>query len=370
MILDVIAGARPNFIKVAALFAVAAEFPTLQIRLIHTGQHYDINMSDVFFQQLHLPAPTHHLGVGSGSHATQTGTIMQGYERWITQARPDMCVVVGDVNSTIACALAAAKLNIPVAHVEAGLRSFDRMMPEEVNRVLTDCISDLMFATESSAVANLAREGRPPSGIHLVGQVMIDTLLRMLPHIEQEYSVQRLFGVNPGEYAYVTLHRPTNVDDPLVLDQICDQLIWLAQQKPVIFAIHPRTRARLEATDSHRHLAAAPNLHLIEPVGYLESIALARDARLVITDSGGLQEETTALGVSCLTLRKNTERPVTITEGTNTLIGHNWALFRAQVNRIYSASYQRLVTAIPYWDGQAGRRILKTIASYGDADSL
>jgi len=366
MIIDVIAGARPNFMKVAALFAVADEFPDLRLRLIHTGQHYDANMSDIFLQQLGLPEPVCHLGVGSGSHGTQTGDIMKGYEQWVQSQRPDLCAVVGDVNSTIACALVAAKAGIPVAHIEAGLRSFDRTMPEEINRIVTDSISDLMFVTEPSGVANLAREGRPTEAIHLVGHVMIDTLFRMLPQAEK-LAVYTRFDAQPGEYAYLTLHRPSNVDDPAIFGEILQQIVWLAQQKPVVFPVHPRTRARLEGMGNYRDLATTPGLHLIEPVSYLEAISLLHHARLVITDSGGVQEESTALGVPCLTLRENTERPVTVSEGTNTLIGRDWALFKSCVERIYRADYQLQAARIPYWDGQSGRRILKILAGYKGA---
>lgn len=361
LVIDVIAGARPNFMKVAALFARAAQFPTLNLRLVHTGQHYDLNMSDVFMQDLNLPEPAFHLGVGSGSHAAQTAEIMKRYESWIVEQRPDLCVVVGDVNSTIACALVAVKESIRVAHVESGLRSFDRTMPEEINRVLTDSISDLMFVTEPSAIANLTREGRPASGIHHVGNTMIDTLLRMLPKA-RELDPRQICGVQPGEFAYLTLHRPANVDDGEVLGEICDQLCWLAEQITVAFPIHPRTRKRLQETGLERRLTGVKNLRLIEPLGYLDSLSLVMNARMVITDSGGLQEETTVLRIPCLTLRENTERPITVELGTNTLIGHDWDLFRQCVRQILSRQYKPGADSIPTWDGQAGQRILTILS--------
>lgn len=357
MIIDVIVGARPNFMKVAALFAVAEEFPSLRLRLIHTGQHYDATMSDVFFRDLGLPEPVCHLGIGSGSHAYQTAEIMKGYERWISLNRPDLCLVVGDVNSTVACALVAVKAGIKVAHVEAGLRSFDRTMPEEINRVVTDSISDLLFASEPSGVANLAREGRPASGIHLVGNTMIDTLLRMKTKA-QEIRLNQNLGVAANQYAYLTLHRPSNVDDLVVLAAISEQISWLATEVPVIFPVHPRTKERLQAGGMYERLARIPTIRLIEPVSYLESLSLMLSALLVVTDSGGLQEETSALGIPCLTLRENTERPITVEEGTNTLIGQDWALFRACVKKVVRGEYTKKGSAIPYWDGLAGKRIL------------
>lgn len=355
--IDVIAGARPNFMKVAALFAAAEQFPALHLRLIHTGQHYDVNMSDVFFEQLALPAVDRHLGVGSGSHAQQTAAIMQKYEQWVHEDRPDACIVVGDVNSTIACALVAAKLQIPVAHVEAGLRSFDRTMPEEINRLLTDSISSLLFATEPSAVANLSREGHPYDQIHLVGHVMIDTLLRLLPRA-RELDVAQSMGLPTGRYAYITLHRPSNVDVPDVLSRIAQEILELAHRCPVVFPVHPRTRGRLMEIPVWTQMLEERQLHLCEPVGYLESLSLMDDAAVVLTDSGGLQEESTVLGIPCLTLRTTTERPITIEAGTNTLIGHDWRLLHSKLDEILSSGTRRATSTIPYWDGRAGHRIL------------
>lgn len=361
MIIDVIAGARPNFMKVAALFAVAKEFPQLSLRLIHTGQHYDASMSDIFLEELELPKPTYHLEVGSDSHARQTARIMERYEAWVQQSRPDTCLVVGDVNSTVACALVAAKLGIKIVHVEAGLRSFDRAMPEEINRMVTDSISDLLFVTEPSGVINLAHEGHSEAAIHLVGHVMIDTLLRMKPKAEALQSF-RQFDVQAGNYAYLTLHRPSNVDQVEPLSAICEQIRWLAERVPVIFPVHPRTRAQLKAFGLEQSLTDLSAIKLVEPLGYLESQSLLLNAQMTITDSGGIQEEASALGIPCLTLRENTERPITIEQGTNRLIGHNWPLFQASVEEILNGTYQRPISPIPYWDGNAGRRILKILS--------
>jgi UDP-N-acetylglucosamine 2-epimerase (non-hydrolysing) len=355
-VVDLIAGARPNFIKVAALFAIAEQFPALHIRLVHTGQHYDDAMSEVFFQDFGLPVPVCHLGVGSGSHAVQTARIMEGYGAWVEEHRPDLCLVVGDVNSTVACALVAAKEHIMVGHVEAGLRSFDRRMPEEVNRVVTDAISDLLFITEASGAENLIRENRPEDAIHMVGNVMIDTLFRMLPRARNR-EVYRNFELDSGSYAFLTLHRPSNVDDPELLAGICRQLAWVAARIPVIFAVHPRTRIRLASLNGGVSLPSS--VRLVEPLGYLDSLCLTANAKFVVTDSGGLQEETTALGVPCLTLRENTERPVTLTHGTNVLIGQNWQLFRESIRQIEAREHEQECCKIPYWDGHAAKRILQ-----------
>ncbi len=347
--------------KVAALFAVSGKFPELQLRLIHTGQHYDPIMSDIFLRELGIPDPVCHLGVGSGSHADQTAEIMKGYEQWTNSNAPDITLVVGDVNSTVACALVASKKGIKVAHVEAGLRSFDRSMPEEINRVLTDSMSDLLFVTEPSGIANLTREGRPSESIYLVGNVMIDTLLRMRGKAQALCAYEK-FNVLAGEYAFLTLHRPSNVDDQKVLSEILEQIVWLSQRMPVIFPVHPRTRKQLKLVSEHSQgLSSSKNMIFTDPVGYLDSLSLLQGAKVVVTDSGGLQEETTALGIPCLTLRENTERPITITEGTNTLIGRDWRLFRVCIDKIGNGVYLNGGCSIPYWDGNAGERILATI---------
>jgi UDP-N-acetylglucosamine 2-epimerase (non-hydrolysing) len=361
-VIEIIAGARPNFMKVAALFAVCDRFPELGLQLIHTGQHYDFAMSDIFFSDLNLPVPAHHMEVGSGSHGVQTARIMERYEEWVLRSRPDMCVVVGDVNSTVACALVSAKLGIPVAHVEAGLRSFDRTMPEEINRVVTDSISDLLFVTEPSGIDNLAREGRPAESIHYVGNVMIDTLLRLQSAADAVQYHGKL-GMRKGEYAIVTMHRPSNVDPEDVLAEIVDQILWLGQKIKVVFPVHPRTRNRLQETMLWDRLIGGTGVILIDPVGYLESLSLISGAKLVVTDSGGMQEETTALGVPCITLRENTERPITLTYGTNVLIHRQWGIFRNHVAEIFSLK-SRFQGNVPLWDGQAGVRILKVISRF------
>lgn len=268
--------------------------------------------------------------------------------------------MVGDVNSTVACALVAVKEGIRVAHIEAGLRSFDRTMPEEINRVLTDSISDFMSVSEPSGIANLAREGRPIDKIFLVGNVMIDTLLRMRPKASGLCTYSQ-FGMKAGQYAYLTLHRPSNVDHDDILAEICNQMIWLTTKLPVIFPVHPRTKNRLKISGLSARFEALPNLHMIEPVSYLESLSLTVNARVVITDSGGLQEESSALGIPCLTLRENTERPITVSEGTNTLMGCDWTIFKQCIQRIENGSYLRNISPIPYWDGQAGKRILNIL---------
>jgi UDP-N-acetylglucosamine 2-epimerase (non-hydrolysing) len=352
---DLIAGARPNFMKAAAICTVASQFPKLTLRLVHTGQHYDEAMSDVFFKELGLPEPVTHLECGSGTHAAQTALVMERYGTWIQSNRPDMCMVVGDVNSTVACALVAAKEHIPVAHVEAGLRSFDRTMPEEINRIVTDAIADMLFVTEQSGVENLLHEGRDRKSIYLAGNVMIDTLFRMLPLARQLGTLSTL-GLQPGAYVFLTLHRPSNVDDPQILAQICDQIKWLAEQFPVLFAVHPRTRARLKALPEASSFPES--VRLVDPLGYLDSLCLLDQARCVVTDSGGLQEESSALGVPCFTLRDNTERPITLTRGTNTLIGGDWQKFRAGVSQLIHREKQPERERIPFWDGHAAERIL------------
>lgn len=360
MIIDVIAGARPNFMKVAALFAVQNEFPSLKLRLIHTGQHYDASMSGIFLEQLGLPQPTRHLNVGSASHATQIAEIMKRYENWVTQDRPDFCLVVGDVNSTAACALVCAKERIPVGHIEAGLRSFDRTMPEEINRIVTDGISSFLFVTEEAAIQNLLNEGHKTEEIHQVGNVMIDTLFRMLEKAKPlEYYKQ--LNLKPQGYAFLTLHRPSNVDNHKVLEEIVENLIWTAQELPVLFSVHPRTRKNLESSGLLRKINNHKRLILTEPLGYLESLSVFSNAKAVITDSGGLQEETTALKIPCLTLRNNTERPVTIEQGTNTLIKEDWNLYQNCIKRILEQNYLTDRENIPFWDGRTGLRILNIL---------
>lgn len=329
-----VVGARPNFIKIASIMAEMARFPAwFEQVLVHTGQHYDDEMSQVFFDDLEIPQPSVYLGVGSGSHAEQTARIMLAFEPVLLEQKPDLVLVVGDVNSTLACALVAAKLCISVVHVEAGLRSFDRTMPEEINRVLTDQIADFLFTTEKSANENLAHEGIPREKIYFVGNTMIDTLLQ---HRKQ--------------YALLTLHRPSNVDIPEVLTGILDALAEIQVHLPVIFPAHPRTMKQIRKFGLEDKLAAMPNLRVMGPLGYLEFLGLMTNARLVLTDSGGIQEETTVLGIPCLTLRENTERPVTVTRGTNEVVGRD-------PQQIVAKAIAAL--CIPeLWDGHAAERIV------------
>ncbi len=351
------AGARPNFMKVApileALEACRRSGRPVEPRLVHTGQHYDRRMSEEFFADLGLPAPDRNLGVGSGSHAQQTARVMVAFEEVCLQERPDWVVVVGDVNSTLACALAAKKLGIRVAHVEAGLRSRDMSMPEEINRLCTDAIADLLFTTDRIASENLRREGVEEERIRLVGNTMIDSLYRHLPRAR---ALPLPEGLEAGRYAVLTLHRPVNVDDPGRLLGILEVIAELASRLPVIFPVHPRTRAHLERLGWRPREALEGRLRLTEPLSYLPFLGLVARARLVLTDSGGLQEETTVLGVPCLTLRENTERPITCRIGTNILVGSAPERIRAAALSVLSNG--RRPAAVPeHWDGRAGERI-------------
>jgi UDP-N-acetylglucosamine 2-epimerase (non-hydrolysing) len=351
-----VAGARPNFMKVAALMHAGAARGVEQV-LVHTGQHYDASMSDVFFADLELPRPDHHLGVGGGSHAEQTAKVMTCLEPLIARERPDWVVVVGDVNSTLAAALTAAKLNIKVAHVEAGLRSFDRTMPEEVNRVVVDGLSDLLFTPSADADLNLLREGHPPEQIKMVGNVMIDALQRSIEPARRR-RVPARFGLEPRRYAVLTLHRPSNVDDPVVLGQLLETLLGTSGDLSVIFPVHPRTRARLQDMAAAQRLT--DRLRLIEPLGYLDFLGLVDGALVVLTDSGGLQEETTVLGIPCLTLRENTERPVTVTLGTNRLVGRDPVALARAFEDVFAGRWPR-GSCPPRWDGHAGERVIDVL---------
>lgn len=358
-----ICGARPNFMKIAPLMRAFAACETIDPLLVHTGQHYDEKMSKLFFDQLAIPRPDVNLEVGSGSHAQQTAAIMQRFESVVTEHRPDAVLVVGDVNSTIACALVASKLGVAVFHVEAGLRSFDRGMPEEINRVLTDAISDLLFVSEPSGLENLAREGVDASRMHFVGNVMIDTLQANRRRADAS-TVLQMLGVAPKGYVVVTLHRPSNVDDPVVLAAITGVLEAVQADLPVVFPVHPRTRKNIETAGLAPRYQAMDRLTLMDPVGYLDFLKLLADAAVVMTDSGGIQEETTILGVPCLTLRENTERPVTLTQGTNQLVGMD-------PERILTA-YRGVRAAPPAtphvpekWDGHAAERIAAIIEAWG-----
>jgi UDP-N-acetylglucosamine 2-epimerase (non-hydrolysing) len=353
-----VAGARPNYMKIKPVMD-ALEARSAEVSLVHTGQHYDAAMNDVFFSELGIRPPDHLLAVGSGSHAAQTGKVMTAFEPLVEELRPDVVVVVGDVNSTLACALVAAKYGCLVAHVEAGLRSRDWSMPEEVNRVVTDRISDYLLAPSEDGADNLLAEGYREDQIHVVGNVMADTLLANLSRARESGVLAELGLVNRG-YGVVTLHRPANVDDPAALAGLIDALNTVAERLPLVFPTHPRTKAVLEAAALH------PDVRLLPPAGYLDFVALQAGAALVLTDSGGVQEETTMLGVPCLTLRDNTERPITVTEGTNQVIGRD----PANIVR-----YALAVLADPpvarrpaLWDGRAGERIAEVILTGGRAD--
>lgn len=356
----IVVGARPNFMKVAPLFDELRRHPnTFQARLIHTGQHYDTEMSDVFFQDLELPRPDLFLGVGSGTHAEQTGKVMMAFEKVCVEKLPNLVVVVGDVNSTMACAIAAKKLCIPVAHVEAGLRSWDWTMPEEINRVVTDRVSDLLFTPSRDADENLLREGVPPSRIHFVGNVMIDCLLKQILKTEERDTLEQL-GLNSGKYVTLTLHRPSNVDDPEVFRGLVDVMHELSRELPVIWPIHPRSRKMLEQFGLVHHLERNGSFRLIPPMGYLDMLTLNRRARMIITDSGGLQEEATVLRVPCITIRQNTERPVTVEAGCNQVVGNQPAGVRSGIGSILNGK-ERTIRIPELWDGRAAQRIVDTL---------
>jgi len=351
-----IVGARPNLPKIAPLMREMQKNPQIEAILVHTGQHYDEKLSEIFFRQMGIPSPHVNLEVGSGSHATQTAEILRRVEPVLIEHTPDVVLVVGDVNSTIAVSLAAAKLGVRVAHVEAGLRSYDRTMPEEINRVLTDALADYLFVTEEDAIANLLKEGRPRESIFMVGNVMIDSLRHFLP-IAQQSAIGDELGLKNGagwhRFGVLTLHRPSNVDSSEKLGRLLGAIDAVAAQVPVIFPVHPRTQQRLAQAGIRHH----PQLRLISPVGYLDFLCLLSKATLVLTDSGGIQEETTALGVPCLTLRENTERPVTISDGTNLLVGTDPAKIVAAA-RDALAGKGKAGRIPPMWDGNAAKRIV------------
>jgi len=354
-----IVGARPNLPKIAPLMREMQRHPEIEPVLVHTGQHYDETLSDIFFRQMGIPAPHVNLEVGSGSHAAQTAEILKRIEPILIERQPDLVLVVGDVNSTIAAGLAAVKLGIPLAHVEAGLRSFDRTMPEEINRVLTDAIADYLFVTEEDAIEHLLKEGRPRKCIHLVGNVMIDSLHQFLP-IAQKSRIGEDLGLKNGadweRFAVLTLHRPSNVDSTEKLAELLGAMDAIAAQVPVVFPVHPRTQQRLTQTGITHHR----QLCLIPPIGYLDFLCLVSKATLVLTDSGGIQEETTALGVPCLTLRESTERPITISEGTNLLIGTDPARIIAAVQDLLAGN-RKIGRIPPLWDGHAAERIVEIL---------
>lgn len=355
-------GARPNLMKIAPIVVEMRRFDDIEQVLVHTGQHYDERMSGVFFHDLGIPPPNYNLGVGSGTHTWQTANVMLALEPLLQELAPDLVLVVGDVNSTMATALVTSKLGLPLAHVEAGLRSFDRTMPEEINRILTDAVADYLFTTERSANENLRREGIPDNKIFFAGNVMIDTLMAQRARAEI-LDMPRRFDLPPAGYAVLTLHRPGNVDVPETLRGIFDALDTIQQWLPVLFSIHPRTRKRLTEMGLMERVEAMPRLRLVEPLGYLEFLGLLSAAQLVLTDSGGIQEETTILGVPCLTLRENTERPITVTEGTNELLGLAPDRIVAAVRRILDGSSK--AGRIPeLWDGHAAERIVRHLRTH------
>jgi len=354
-----VVGARPNFMKIAPLMRAYKALPAIQPMLVHTGQHYDRTMSDVFFRELDIPEPDVNLAVGSGTQAAQTAGIMMAFEQVVVREKPDAVLVVGDVNSTIACGLVAVKAGIKLVHVEAGLRSGDRSMPEEINRLLTDAISDLLFCTEQSGVENLRQEGVGQEKIFLVGNVMIDTLLRQWPKAEASPILQQL-GLEVGRYAVLTLHRSSNVDAPAVLGRILDALEVIQRELPILFPIHPRTRKALEDSPLVRRMAGMPNIRMMNPAGYLEFLKMISSAKIVLTDSGGIQEETTILKVPCLTLRENTERPITVEVGSNQVVGTDPGRILAAYRAVVSGQW-RQPQVPPLWDGHAAHRIVQIL---------
>ncbi len=347
-----VVGARPNFMKIAPLMWEIRKRTDIEACLVHTGQHYDEKMSHLFFEELRIPRPDINLEVGSGSHAVQTAEIMKRFESVVLEKKPDAVIVVGDVNSTVACAMVAVKLHVPAAHVEAGLRSFDRSMPEEINRLLTDAISDWLFVTEPSGLENLQREGVPSNKVFLVGNVMIDTLVACQTRIDASPILEQM-KLAPKQFAVLTMHRPSNVDDPATLDRLMKAISQLQTTTPFVFPVHPRTRKTLLEYKG----ADLSNLIFTDPLGYLDFMKLVKEAKLVLTDSGGVQEETTFLKVPCLTMRENTERPVTVTHGTNRLVGMDPAKIVEEGMRVLTGTAP--AGRIPdFWDGQTAKRTL------------
>ncbi len=392
MLIHLIAAARPNFMKIAPLYHALKKEPWAEPVIVHTGQHYDLNMSDVFFQDLQLPEPEIHLGVGSGTHAEQTGQVMMAYEKVINDTRPGLVVVVGDVNSTVACTIAAAKISYNpinsinpinstnstnsinsinsknsmnsmrplVAHLEAGLRSFDRTMPEEINRMVTDALADILWTPSPDGDENLIREGVAAEKIQRVGNIMIDSL-EMLRETIQNQAAYEEMGLKAGEYGLLTLHRPSNVDDPKILERLCQALIRMSQKIPLVFPIHPRTRKNIESLQLMPALEKEEGLIISEPINYIRFMNLVFNCRFALTDSGGIQEETTYLGIPCLTLRPNTERPITIHQGTNRLCTLD-NLEENVLNVLSKKSSQ--AGKIDLWDGQTAGRVVDSIKSY------
>ncbi len=356
-----IVGARPNFMKAAPIHR-AFEAAGIAHEIVHTGQHYDEAMSKIFFEDLGMPKPSVYMGVGSGSHAVQTAQVMMGLEKVFLEKKPPMVIVVGDVNSTVAAALVASKLHIPVAHVEAGLRSRDWEMPEEVNRAVTDVLADLLLTPSEDADVNLADEGKGKNRIHCVGNVMIDTLLMNLPRA-QKLDLPADYGLKHGEYAMLTLHRPSNVDHPETFARLLGALLDIQEKIPLVFPVHPRTRQRMKDSLVGEKFETAANIKLVEPLGYLEFMSLTSRAKMVLTDSGGLQEETTALAIPCLTLRENTERPITVEEGTNVVVGTDPDRIREEAFKVLDGK-GKAGQSPALWDGKASERIVTAVMNF------
>lgn len=363
MKIDLIVGARPNYMKAAPIYRALKKYPSeFQCRLVHTGQHYDEKMSHIFFKELELPKPDVYLGVGSGLHGEQTGKIMISYEKEVSNLRdkPDVILVAGDVNSTAACSLVAAKLHIKVGHVEAGLRSRDRSMPEEINRIVTDSISDYLFTTSRDADANLQQEGIPKEKIFFVGNTMIDSLNYYLPKADEEKYKLKDERLKKRGYILVTLHRPSNVDSAETMKGLFETFSTIQERMPIVFPLHPRTQKMLATFGMDKQLAQMPNLIITEPLGYLEFLSLQKDALMLLTDSGGIQEETTVLGIPCLTMRENTERPITVWEGTNELVGNDPKRILERTLAIIDG--EKKTGKIPdLWDGHAAERIVEIL---------
>jgi UDP-N-acetylglucosamine 2-epimerase (non-hydrolysing) len=350
-----VVGARPNFMKAAPLWSAINRITDFTQILVHTGQHYDKLMSEIFFKELHMPVPDYNLNIGSSSHAHQTASIMIKFEKLVNELKPDLVVVYGDVNSTVAAAMVCSKLSIPVAHIEAGLRSFDRKMPEEINRLITDQLADLLFTPSKDGDNNLIKEGIPKNKIHLVGNIMIDTLVKLLPKAKTPNRFKNL-----KQYVLVTLHRPSNVDNFGSLNSILQNLEIISKSYPIIFPVHPRTKKII--TDNSLDYFNKENIYLIDPLGYNEFLGLMKHAFTVITDSGGIQEETTYLGIPCITVRENTERPITISSGTNQLIGRNYHKLPELLNNPICEN-KRSNVLIPLWDGKASDRIAEILSN-------
>jgi UDP-N-acetylglucosamine 2-epimerase (non-hydrolysing) len=360
-----VVGARPNFMKVAPIVAAMKKRPhAFQPLVVHTGQHYDAAMSDLFFQDLDLPQPDTHLGIGSGSHAAQTAAVMERFEPVVLQEKPDWVLVVGDVNSTIACALVCVKLGVKVAHVEAGLRSRDRSMPEEINRLLTDQIADLLFTPSQDADQNLLAEGIPRERIRFVGNVMIDSLQKNLK-TARELRTKEELGLTGVDYALLTLHRPSNVDLRESFERILSALEVIASKLPIVFPVHPRTRKTIAELGLSARVNSIKDLRIVDPLGYLDFLNLSSSARLVLTDSGGIQEETTALGIPCLTLRENTERPITVEMGTNVIVGTDTTKIVTAATAALNGSAKKAARQPPLWDGRTSERILDALEEFG-----